>query len=101
VTLHDDANHHAQGAVWTNKRTGIKGKNAEVGKVGTLSQCMGGDEIFLYNAAGSRRYPCTVAWCYGDGQGAMVRMNDGQRSEDLKSISNPNARVEGRRGRPK
>lgn len=86
------------GPVWTTKRTKPKGKKAEVGKMGTIDQCLGGDEIWLYNKTRSRRYRVTIAWgCRG---GAIVRMNDGQRSEDLRFMP-ATAQVEWRKVRPK
>jgi len=100
MTMHNDANHGPTGSVWTTKRSKPKGKEAEVGTTGNLSQCLGGDEVILIAKSG-KRYKATVAWCYGDNQGAMVRMNDSLLSEDMKSISNPDARVEWRRVRPK
>lgn len=86
------------GAVWTTKRTAPKGKAAEVGKLGTIANCLGGDDVWIYNKTKTRRYYATIAWTHRGG--AMVRMNDGQKSEDLRFMPS-SAQVEWRKVRPK
>lgn len=86
--------------VFTGRRSKPAGKEAEVGGDGTIARCLGGDEIWLYNRAGTRRYSAVIAWTWKDGS-AMVRLID-NRGEwgPLREVP-ATALVEWRKVRPK
>lgn len=48
MSLHlNDSNHKQDGSTWVHKRTKPTNKKAEVGKPGTIAQCVSGDVVQL------------------------------------------------------
>ena len=93
--LGSDNSYHS-GFVHT--RSKPKGKAGEVGKTGTISQCIPGDEVTVFDS-GQEPWFAVIAWIYKDGA-AMVRINGDATSEALKVLEG-SSHIIWKRMRPK
>jgi len=98
VTIITDDEAERLGALWVDRRTKPEGKRAEVGWVGTVANCLGGDEVWIYTKDDDR-YKATISWANKDGS-AMVRLSGGRGWQSLQRVS-AETKVQWRKVRPK
>lgn len=83
----DDGNGSSYDGGFVSSRTKPKGKAGEIGKTGTIAQCLPGDEVTVYDT-GVEPWFAVVSWTYKDGA-AMVRKGGDATSEALIILEGP------------
>jgi hypothetical protein len=96
--ISDSKNDAPVGSVWAPRRTKPKHKKAEIGWTGVISNCVGGDEVWIYSDR-ENRYKAVVSWVNKDDT-AMVRLVGGLREQNLRWLPS-DTKVQWVRVRPK
>ncbi len=63
-------------SVWIHERRKPKGKEAMVGHMGTIAQCVPGDIVACESLDRKRIIYLEIAWWWNDGKAAQVRLWD-------------------------